>query len=369
MKILWCFNGVVNSGYWVASKNYILAMEKAGLDVVLRIVNGQTTELTELKHLTDKSESGCDVLIIHGLPISFQFDGRFKKCIGLFAWETDRICSSWVKSCNQMDEIWVINQQQRQACVDSGVIRPIRVVPHTEDINKFLQKYKSENPIIKKIKSNNNFKFYSIGEFIKRKNYGALLKAWHLEFDPTESVELIIKTSKEGINNEDCLNEFLRLNHDIKVGLKLYGNNLSIYKDPLVITERFNDNDLNAFHQVCNCFVQPSYGEAWSLPSYSSLGFLKTPIVTACTGYLDYISSSNGYLVECRAEPVFGVLDTFPDIYSGRENWWSVDIDDLRKKMRLAYQRKINMNNEAFVTLSKFSYEVVGSLIKKYLEA
>lgn len=371
MKILWCFNGVVNSGYWVATRNYLLAMEKSGLDVVLRVIGEQPTDL---KHLIEKSQYGCDILIIHGLPISFRFDGRFKKCIGLFAWETDKICSSWTKCCNQMDEVWVVNQQQRQACADSGVTRRIRVVPHTEDINKYLQIYHSKHPIIQKIKANDNYKFYSIGEFIKRKNYGALLKAWYLEFDPAEPVELVIKTSKEGINSQECLGRFLQLNKEIKENLKLYGNNLAIYKDPLVITERFNENDLNALHQACDCFVQPSMGEAWSQSCYDALGFIKTPIATNCTGYMDYISSLNGYLVECRKEPCCGVVDTFPDIYSGRENWWSVDIQHLRKQMRLAYQSKKgivrdNFNKESFKTIAEFSYEKVGNLIKKYLEA
>lgn len=380
------------SGYDVACHNYLKSIDKMEIDVVYRHINlHDKQDNREVQHLIDKDEFGCDTLLIHGLPTSFYYDGRFKKCIGLFAWETDIIPSNWTKSCNMMDEVWVINKSQAEACFGGGVTVPVRIIPHTFDINKYLQKYESKHPIIQGLSKTTNkkqvsdiggyyinehrFKFYTIGEFNRRKNYAALIKAFHLEFKPEEPVDLVIKTSKEGFSAQDIMNETIKFCDEMKRGLKLYGNNLNPYKREIIITDRLSENDIYALHQTCDCFISTSYGEAWNQPAFDAMAFGKTPIVTDCTGFRSFINDTNpvgevysgtGYLVKCRPEPVFGVLESSPELYSGRENWYSIDMLDLMKTMRLVYNNRIEAKNH-LENAARFSYETIGQLIKQAL--
>ena len=298
MKILWLGINSGNSGYDEAGKNYLRAIDKVGLDVVYRHINlgPNPSDYSGLEHLMTKDQIGCDVLIQHSLPSNFETDRRFSRNVGLFAWETDSICQSWVKKCNLMTEIWVINQQQRKACFDSGVTVPVRVVPHTFDINKYFQKYKSDNPIITQLQKNTNFKFYTIGEFVRRKNYTALLKAFHTEFDPAERVDLVIKTSRDGLSPEQCKEHVQKYCEEIRAGMKLYGNNIGPYRKEIIITDRLNENDLFCLHQTCNSFVSPSYGEAWCAQ--------KNTVINCENSYKkiqdilpgDYVFNHKGYL-------------------------------------------------------------------------
>ena len=123
-------------------------------------------------------------------------------------------------------------------------------------------------------------------------------------------------------------------------------------------------------HNSCDVFVQPSYGEAWSIPAFDAMAFGKTPIVTNCTGYREYIDDSVGWLVDCKEEPIFGSDSEIKDLYCGSENWFAVDINDLRKKMREAYSSKELRNLKAKKALDRayeFSYEKVGSIFTEVL--
>lgn len=365
MKVLYC--GVFdNTGWGRASKDYALALDSVGVDVVCRRVNlngQQVVYEPRLASLFKKSASGSDFNIQHVLPSMMAFHGHYKKNIGLFASETSNFTDSgWAERLNSLDEVWVINNQQVDACNvyrTSGVNRPIRVVPHATDITRFQRSYKPLEPV--KLAGGGDFLFCTVGEMTRRKNLAALLKAFHLEFSPEEPVNLVIKTNKPGMGSEELFQNVQHFSEEIKRGLKLYSKN-EFYKEEIVITEHLSDEDMLRLHASCDCFVQPSYGEAWSIPAFDAMAMGKTPIVTNCTGYRDYISDNEGWLVNNHEEPVFGV-DAFADLYTGRENWASVDIGHLRKCMRAAFEDDNLRKKKAQAGIERaysFSYETIG---------
>src|SRR5688572_26936632 len=128
MKILYVGNFFDGTGYSTAAINYVLAMDEAGIDVVPISIsfNGQKHPVPErLIELLAKPSAGCDVVIQHTLPHLFEYNGNFRKNIGLFAWETSGFPeSNWVNHLNLMDEVWVINQQMYQSLVNQGVKVP-----------------------------------------------------------------------------------------------------------------------------------------------------------------------------------------------------------------------------------------------------
>ncbi len=352
------------TGWGQAATDYVLALDAAGIDVVPRPLklNGRDHQPPpRLLELERKPTRGCDVVIQHVLPHMMDYNGCFRRCIGLFASETsDFRASGWAERLNLMDEAWVINRQQVEACRHSGVCRPVHVVPHATDVTRFQRSY----PVPEQLRPHReqgDFLFYFIGEYVRRKNLAALVKAFHLEFDPSEPVGLVIKTDRAGLRQAD-VRDFCS---KVRDGLKLVGA-----REEIILVGRLSDEELLGLHAACDCFVQPSYGEAWSIPAFDAMAMGKVPIVTACTGYLDYLSNDTGWLVPGRSEPVFGVDDVPDGLFSGQENWVSVDIGQLRQVMRQAYEDRALRQEKAARGIERahdFSYQAVGALMGRLL--
>ncbi len=374
MKIL--FIGVYRDGggYSEAASNYILALDSVdGIYIVprpLKLNNFNHPIPPRIQELEGRSSHGCDVVIEHCLPHQFSYDGRFAANVGLYASETDSFPDSvWGDRINLMDQIWVINNQMLEASRKSGVIVDSQVVPHTINIEKFMRSYQPLE-MLKPYRDSGSFIFYFIGELVKRKNLPALLRAFHTEFDPSENVDLVIKTSQPGVGQDELRHKLSLLTTEIKNGLKLHGGRTDFYKKEIFITERLTDYQMMRLHAACDCFVMPSYGEAWNIPAFTSMAMGKTSVVTACTGFLDYLSNAEGWLVPARLEPVYDVGDTFVDLFTGNENWWSIDILELRKAMREAFANHKLREQKALAGLQRahdFSYHVIGNKMKGLL--
>ena len=172
---------------------------------------------------------------------------------------------------------------------------------------------------------------------------------------------------------EECAMEIKNVCDKIKLSLKKY-KNIEDYKEDLIITDYLSEQELYGLHRACDCFVMPSYGEAWSIPAFDAMGFGKTPICSNTGGMADYLGGA-GILVEGRWEPVFGMGDTFEDLFTGEENWYSVDINELRKAMRKMYEMRSEQESDKYAKMKrsglsqamKYSHENIGKLIKELL--
>ena len=375
MRVLYIGNYRDGTGWAQAAMDNILSMDSVGIDVVPRPIklNSNQVALPErLLALEEKDSSNCDICIQHVLPHMLDYNGRFKKNIALYDTETDNFkWSIWPERINGMDEAWVINNQMAQSSKDSGVTIPIKVVPHASNVAKFKQRYEP----LQLPNADGNFIFYFVGEFIRRKNLAAFIKAFHSEFETNEPVSIVIKTNKYGLSPNDCAKEVQNMSDNIKKGMKLYPE-LEDYKEDLIITDRLSDENLLRLHAACDCFVMPSYGEAWCIPAFDAMGFGNTPICTDVGGMADYLNDGEGVLVTSRKEPVFGMIETFNDLFTARENWNSIDLLELRKSMRNIYQLHSSdpkgvyktMQDKGKKRVEEYSYKAIGNLIKTELE-
>ncbi len=362
MKVLYIGVYRDGTGYGQAAEDYILSLDSVGIDVVcrpLKLNNVNHEPNPIINKLESKSSKNCDIVIQHVLPIHMQYNGNFDYNIGLFAYETSNFkMSGWKNYLNLMDANIVINNQMITSCINSGVTTPLHLVPHARNFSNYVEKYEKLETITSQV-SSSDFIFYTIGEMTKRKNFSALLKAYFTEFSESEPVCLFVKTNKSTYEFYDYCGKIL--------------DGLSIKNPPKVIsmTERISDDDINRIHYTCDAFVQPSYGEAWSIPAFDAMAFGKTPIVTNCTGYREYIDDSVGWLVEGHDEPIFAADKQVDDIYTYNETWFSVDIMDLKRKMRECYEkegiRRLKAQN-ALDRAYEFSYEKVGSIFLEVLK-
>jgi glycosyltransferase involved in cell wall biosynthesis len=362
MKVL--YTGVYRdgTGYGQAAEDYILALDSVGVNVVCRPLKLNSVDHKphpRVLELEGKSSRDCNIVIQHVLPAHMEYNGNYDLNIGLFAYEgTNFIMSGWQNHLNLMDMNIVVNNSMLNSCKKSNVKTPLFVVPHACDFSKYTDIYDKLELITSKV-DEDCFIFYTIGEPTKRKNMSALLRAYFTEFSSTENVCLVVKTNTNQSEFEDICKK-------ISEGIGIHN-----YPKVLIINDRLTQKGICKLHATCHAFVQPSYGEGWSIPAFDAMGFGKTPIVTNCTGYLDYIDDSVGWLVDSREEPIFGGDRGPTSLYTGFENWFSVDVIDLRKKMRECYKEEGLRRSKALKALDRayeFSHEKVGSIFLKVLE-
>lgn len=359
------------TGYSQAAINYLLALDAVNVPVVPRTiklnnVNGEVP--ARFLELENQSVFNSKYVIQHILPHLTDYNGKYKKNITAFCSETsDFNASTWTNRLNLMDEVWVPNSQQKDACKNSNVNKPTYIIQYPCDINKYQKQYQKFDKILGQ--TNGTFMFYTIGEFNRRKNFVSLLKAFHSEFHPNEPVSLVIKTGIPGLNPIQSYQKIRETCQEVKRGLKIFTNE-NCYKEEIVITEFVSNEEIMRLHATCDCFVQTSYGESWSIPAFDAMCMGKTPIVTDCTGYKEYIDNEVGWLVKASEVGVFGAHGTFADLYTGKETWWLADHKHLCKCMRDAYENRSILKEKGMAGFDKsfnFSYHKIGTLMRERL--
>lgn len=371
IKVLYIGHYKENSGWGQAARDYILAMDSVGIDVVpqaVQLTNSNLELPTRLLELEQKNPEDCNICIQHVLPHYMMYNSHFKKNIGLFVLETEEISHTyWIRHLNVMDELWVPCKQMLEI---KGVTKPTKLVPHTFDTTVYNKEYEKINLPVQ-----NKFSFYFIGEFNLRKHIAAIIKAFHIEFKPEEPVELVLKINKPGVNPEVLGKEVGEFCKKIKENLRLY-DDIDKYKKEIVISVHIPREDLLRLHSTCDCFVNPSYGDAWNIPCFEAMAMGNLVISSSTGGMKDYIKHNhNGLLVKGSMEPVFGQFDTIPGFGTAREKWFNISISNLMYNMRYAYNYGRNeynikkLNNNAKQSAKQYDYQKIGKLIKELLNA
>lgn len=371
MKVLYigCYRD--GTGWATAAINYILSLDAAEVEVVPRFVklneiDGQVPK--RIAELEKNSDKNCDIVIQHVLPHHIDYNGMFEKNISLYVAETDNCKNTaWPERIGLMDEAWVPNNHlAKDFSRNSNIITKHFVIPHACDTSKYQKSYNKLD--IAHLK--NKFVFYYIGEITRRKNIGALLKAFHSEFSSNENVGIFIKGHLPG-HSADESEAYLRdMSKKIKEGLKIYGDK-SNYHQEVFVCDYLSDEQIFDIHNSFDCFVSSSFGEAWGIPIFDAMAMGKTPICCDNGGPKDFLKNGGGILTGCRKEPCFGVLDSFDDLYTSNENWYSIDINEMKKNMREIFEnseKREKISSLGVAAAYNYSYMDIGTLMKKTIE-
>lgn len=374
MKVLYLGHYREGTGWAQAAKDYMLAMDSVGIDVVCRnikLTHKHEDVPQKIVELEQKDYKDCDVCIQHLLPHHLVGTRQFKKNIAYFVSESTSIQpTSWFNHLQIMDQVWVPNQELLSGLVSDGLFpdEPDRVqlVPHTFDMSKYTKKYRPM--AIPEI--DHKFKFYYIGDLNDRKNIESVVTAFHSEFDRSEPVSLIIKVKKFGLSTEQVESVVREMCNIVKKRLRLY-KNLDQYHSEAIIPVEIEEDDICSLHNYGDCFVCVSHGEGWSIPAFEAMCFGSTPICSDTGGPRDFISDNpaTGTLIGgthcvCNCED-----SAFPDLFTGREEWFMPSESELKKAMRHYYENSGKTDPlEGIRRASSYSYEAVGNQIKEILE-
>jgi glycosyltransferase involved in cell wall biosynthesis len=357
-----------NDGWGDAAKHYAKALSTACDELSIRpmYMGSSFSDCDEdLLEYEFNDTRNYDVIIQNCLPHLVDYDGNYKNIL-LCHLETSNLnYTSWPSRASLMDEIWVPSYSNKRSLTKSGVNpTKIRIMPIPTDINKYKGE---EEPLSTPYIEENDFVFYFIGEYTQRKNLVALIIAFHSEFEFTEPVKLVIKTGRAGIDPQALSQQINQKILNTKSKMRIY-NSEEIYKPDILIANYLAEKQLISLHKACDCFVMPSHGESWCIPAFEAMGFGNPVIATEGTGPEQYMKET-GWLAQSLDEVVCTNDTAIRDIYTSRETWKQINIKDLKRCMREAYEDKdlYKKKSKAGIELSKsYSYEEVG---KTMLEA
>lgn len=368
MRILYLGHYKEGSGWSNAAINNILALDSVGIDVVCRnvkLTNNNPEIPKRILELESKDLSNIDYCIQHLLPHHLVSTDKFKKNVAYFVHESSNIMhTSWGVYLKQMDEVWVPSEYASKKLENEGL--KTKVLPHCFDLHSYRTKYNK----IDFNDLNSYFKFYTVADLNDRKNIESIIKCFYSEFSKGEPVCLVLKVKKHGMK-ENELNQYVtnKIN-DIKKKLRVYKNPNS-YPPQVIITTYMTNEQIYALHNTCDCFIGCSHGEGWSIPSFEAMCFGKTPICSNEGGPSEFIDSNNlntGSLIN-GINGVCEHLDpAFPDIFTGKEEWFIPDESEIKTAMRYYYENRNDINRiDGFKQAKNFTFENVANKIKEYL--
>ena len=167
------------SGYAIAAKGYMFDMICSGYPVFWSpIEHGEGDECDFYQHVVNSvrnKEIETEIMIIHDPPCGWEHHyhervhSGIDHVIGYTVWETESLPDEWVKIINGgvVDEVWVPTKYNKRVFEESGVVIPVRVVPHVW----------MGNPPPKK-QDDDRFIFYNISEFTERKGITDLVEIY-----------------------------------------------------------------------------------------------------------------------------------------------------------------------------------------------
>jgi GT2 family glycosyltransferase len=319
------FNG--NTGYAVSSRHLARGLEERGVGVDYLYAYGPGTPLP----LPD-SDSGGDVWSadLRGraplggatAQVSYcQGDCFFKNSgehrIGFTMLEVDRLPPEWVRQANALDEVWVPSSFNVETFRESGVTRPIHIVPLGMDPGLFF-------PAEGARRLSRRFTFLSVFEWGERKAPELLLRAWSRAFSPSDDVLLVLK-----VRNRD--GSFTVEERIAAAGLRRPHAPVHVLLD-----QELPDAEMGALYRGADAFVLATRGEGWGMPILEAMACGLPTIAPAWSAHRDFHSAEVGYPVEIKR--LIPARAKCP-YYEGAR-WADPDEEHLIEQLRRVHRRR-----------------------------
>ncbi len=346
------------SGYGEANRHAVAALNAAGVTVMAQMVayTPEASDFGKLGQLVDdlcKNTDDYKIKILHTTPDQYaKYMERGKFHIGHFFWETDRVPDQFAQGLKLMDEIWTGSKANEEAIRAAGVKTPIKIFPQATETNRnWPDKYG--------IDGFDGYLFYSIFEWIERKNPEALLAAYFEEFQNGENVGLLIKTYFGNFT-------MARKKH-IRSAVENLKRRMQLKNYPplFLYLDLMDRHQVMRVHQTGDCFVSAHRGEGWGVPQVEAMLAGKPVISTGYGGVHEYLSpDSDAILLPYEMEAVRG-MNHSSFWYTADQNWAKVDHQALREALRWAYKHRNTkaplMGRTGRETATElFNFDVVG---------
>jgi len=336
MKGLYYIGQYGTSGYATAAKGYLYHYYTLGIPITWEPLSFDDSEMNDddpysiiTKSFINK-RTEHDMVFFHSTPDLWpQFVShkqhiiRNNIVIGYCTWETNVVPKIWVNAINSsVHELYVPSQYNLKAFTDSGVTKPIKVVPHI---------YLPPLPMDRKSINYNDegiYTFYTIGEMNLRKGIEDLLHVFCQTFTKNDKVRLLVKTHYKDYSGDNQKHCQKRIN-DI---LEQYPQHAPVH----AFLNNFTTKQINALHVIGDCYISLSRSEGFGLPIFDAHNMSKRIICTGYGGQVDYLGMSHPGLLRYTLQRVEGMHGYAGFEEEDREHMWAVpDLDDANRKMKM----------------------------------
>lgn len=332
IKIVSCvFDG---SGYGQAVRQTVQGLHKAGVPMWIKPVSferdkpdlGDEGNILEALCRTPRPTDVNFVRLSPEIAVNFLEPSMVNICN--CAWETSKLDKHWVECCNRFDAIFVECDWLVDVFKDSGVNVPVYCVPNSVDASVFTpkQEVKPQGRV---------FTFYSIQQWIERKNGLGLLKAYFNAFSPEDEVRLVLKSYLSRVEvNQEHSNKIKSDIENLKRSLNLDKNYPPVY----LITEKLTTEELRAMHEECDCYILLDRAEGWGLPFADAACAANPIIATNFGGSRQFLNEDNSYCVDYQ--PTFVCNMEFSPYYRGDQLWAEPNLVHASTLMRHVYENR-----------------------------
>jgi glycosyltransferase involved in cell wall biosynthesis len=291
MNAVWTGPAADFGGYARMNRKFMFGLSENGVNLqydMLQSLNDVDAETSKKLQKLTQVRVPKDAPKFYGMtaPLHYSWD-RYKAIFTMM--ETRRLHKDYVIRCNCADEIIVPSRWCRDVFIESGVTKPIYVVPLGVDTKIY---YPDAEPIgfSKNLKP---FVFLSVFGWSLRKGYDVLLRAYLEEFSSDEPVSLLISSryfgstheSKKKVIRDDVAKVSSMVQNQKKPHVALFGDGLS-------------DEMMPQLYAAADCYVLPTRGEGFGLPFLESAACKVPVIATRYSGQTDFLDDDNSYLID-----------------------------------------------------------------------
>jgi glycosyltransferase involved in cell wall biosynthesis len=345
-----------NNGLGRSSRRFVNALiADSNINLSLRPVfftSKLDTENLIFNEFENNRQPHYDCLIQHGFPEMFIYDSRFGKNIGIAQIETKQLYHSrYIENINLLDKIIVGSLFSAESLLESGVNIETKIIPEPYNIIEFEENY--ENFFHNK---DDNFIFYTIGQYTEKKNLKGIILAFLLEFSIEDNVELFIKTGSHHIP-QHSLEEMIKAEiEQIRGVIRRRAHNCAPIN---ILSGHLSDKDMIRLHQSGDCYIDAVRADGNGACAIEALLNNKPVISTKDVGSSSYIDDNNGFLIDSLPTNVFSTDIHNDHTFTIYETWHEPNISSLREQMRNA------LNNKLLVQTDKelFDHRIISKAI------
>lgn len=368
-----CQNGT--SGYATAAKSYIydLISKKIPTNIIYFNCNDEIKDNDNFHNYINSNNNQTlipNTVIIHSTPDIWQGiieTAPYKKnhdviIVGRTVWEFEKLIPEWVNYINnsKVDIVSVPTDWTRDCFIKNGVTKPIMVEPHVYidypykklGLNYILKK----GILLSKTEQINSFenyyKFYTIGQLIKRKGILDTIETYCESFTSSDKTLLIIKTFNRNYSNEEvfkCLSQIREITS-------------RYYHAPILfVNEQLSYDEIHTLHDISDCYIQLTKSEGFGLGIFDAFNKGKKVIVTGYGAHKYYLGENYDNYINYKLENLKKDDEIFFQFKLDDTYQWAIPDKNHAKEL---FKKTYNENFKESITSYKTTELETNDLIK-----
>ena len=212
--------------------------------------------------------------------------------IAYTTWESDALPAHWLRCFDSCHRI-VVPSRFNQAVFARDLRRPVHVVPHVR--RHRLNEFSVQELIELRVKLDiaaDEFVFYSINQFLPRKNFSGLIEAFVRAFGRADKAVLVIKTGAQGWADGPYF-EPVQVRQHLQQMLLRLGQTIKseLPKICVIDTPDVGGQHIDALHALGDCFVSLTHGEGFAMGACEAACAGNPVLMTGWGGQLDFLGS------------------------------------------------------------------------------